>query len=515
MLDFPWGPTVFVRRPGLLFAACLISASAVPARAIGQDAEAGFVLFANATIVDGTGAPGFVGDLLIRDGRVAVVGPPGSISGSAGAARREVGGLVLAPGFIDIHNHSAQRIFDDPLATTQIAQGITTLVVGADGGSAWPIGDYLARIDSLRPAVDVATLVGHGTVRRAALGDDFRRTATDAEIADMATRVERGMREGAFGLSSGLEYDPGFYSSTGELIELARVAAEGGGFYMSHLRDEEEGLLAAVDEAIRIGREAGLPVQISHIKAGNASVWGKAAEVLARIQAANDAGLDVTADQYPYTAWQSGLAIIVRSRMFEDPDSVAAGIAAAGGGRRLQIVGFEADPELNGLRLDEIAGRKGLTEVEAYMWIMGLGGSGLIGHTMNEADVDAFMSSRWVMTASDGGVGGAHPRGAGTFPRVLRLYVRDRALITLERAVSRATSMPARRLGLTDRGTLTPGKRADLVLFDPATVADRSTFVDGARLPTGVESVWLGGIEVWAKGAPTGARPGRAVRRPS
>ena len=198
-LGSPWGWTGPALRPARVLAACLIFASAAPTRAIAQDAAPGFVLFTNATIVDGTGAPSFVGDLLIRDGRVSAVGAPGSISGSAGAERRDVGDLVLAPGFIDIHNHSAQGIFNDPLATTQIAQGITTLVVGAGGGSAWPIEDYLARIDALRPAVDIATLVGHGTVRRAALGDDFRRTATDAEIADMATRVERGMREGAFG----------------------------------------------------------------------------------------------------------------------------------------------------------------------------------------------------------------------------------------------------------------------------------------------------------------------------
>lgn len=479
------------------------------------DAPAGAVavLFTNATIIDGSGAPGYAGDLLIEAGRIAAVGAPGSIDAPPSAERRDLSGLVLAPGFIDIHNHSTTRLFDSPLATTQLAQGITTLVVGADGSSPWPISDYLGRIDELRPTVDVATLVGHGIVRGAVLGDEYRRTATDAEIADMTVRVERGMREGAFGLSSGLEYDPGFYSSTGELIALARVAADHGGFYMSHMRDEEEGLLDAVDEAIRIGREAGLPVQISHIKAGNASVWGRAPDVLERIREANEAGLDVTADQYPYAAWQSGLAIVVRSRMFSNPDSVAKGIEAAGGGSRLQIVAFEPEPELNGLRLDEIARLKEMTEVEAYMWIMENGGSGLIGHTMNEADVDTFMASEWVMTASDGGVRSAHPRGAGTFPRVLGHYARERGVLTLERAVARATSMPARRLGLTDRGVLRAGARADLTIFDPERVIDRSTFDDGTRQATGIESVWLGGVETWSAGEPTGARPGRALRR--
>ncbi|MXW55596.1 MAG: amidohydrolase family protein, partial [Gemmatimonadales bacterium] len=289
--------------------------------AMGAAEEPATVLFTNATLVDGTGAPGYVGDLLIEGGRIAALGAPGSVEAPPDAERRDLTGLVLAPGFIDIHNHSTTRLFDFPLAATQLAQGITTIVVGADGSSPWPISDYLGRIDELRPTVDVATLVGHGTVRSLVMDEDFRRTATDAEIADMTVRVERGMTEGAFGLSSGLEYDPGFYSSTGELIALARAAAGHGGFYMTHMRDEEEGLLEAVDEAIRIGREAGLPVQMSHIKAGNASVWGRAPDVLERIRRANEEEeLDVTADQYPYAAWQSGLAIVVRSRMFSNPD---------------------------------------------------------------------------------------------------------------------------------------------------------------------------------------------------
>ena len=239
-------------------------------------------------------------------------------------------GLVLAPGFIDIHNHSTERLFDWPLAETQLAQGITTIVVGADGSSPWPVADYLTRIDELRPTVDVATLVGHGTVRRAALGEDFRHTATDAEIADMSARVERGMREGAFGLSSGLEYDPGFYSSTGELIALARAAADHDGFYMTHMRDEEEGLLDAVDEAIRIGREAGLPVQISHIKAGNASVWGRAPDVLERIRRANEDGPRRDGGPVPVR----GVAVGARDhRPFADVRQPGLGGEGARGGR--------------------------------------------------------------------------------------------------------------------------------------------------------------------------------------
>ena len=497
------------RLAGVLIATAALAGGFAAAAA---QTDAPTRLLVNATIVDGTGTPSFVGDVLVRDGRIEAVGETGSIPAPAGSERVDLTGLVLAPGFIDVHNHSTRGILSEPLARSQLAQGITTLVVGADGSSPWPIAEYLASVDAARPALDVATLVGHGTVRRAVLGDDFRRTATDLEIAGMTERVARGMEEGAFGLSSGLEYDPGFYSSTGELIALARAAADAGGFYMSHMRDEEEGLIDAVAEAIRVGREAGLPVQISHIKAGNASVWGRAGDVLEMIAAANSEGLDVTADQYPYAAWQSGLAIVVRSRQFQNPDSVAAGIAAVGGADRLQIVGYGAEPDLNGMRLSEIAERKGLSDVDTYMLIMRNGGSGVIGHTMHDDDVDAFMLSRWVMTSSDGGIGSPHPRGAGTFPRVLGHYVRERGLIGIERAVQRATSMPARRLGLSDRGVIRVGARADLVAFDPSTIADRSTFENAGTLAVGVERVWVAGVEVWAHGAPTGARPGRAIR---
>ncbi len=495
-----------IRAFGVLAAGLLITASGLASQAPDR------VLLVDAMIVDGTGAAAYAGELLIEGVRIAAVGRTGELT--RGDARiEELGGQVLAPGFIDIHNHSTQRLARDPAATTQVAQGVTTVVVGADGGSPWPIAEYLDRIAALPPALNVATLVGHGTVRRRVMGDDYRREATPAEVDAMAGLVAAGMADGAFGLSSGLEYDPGFYSSTEELISLARVAAEHGGFYMSHMRDEEEGLLDAVAEAIRIGEAGGLPVQISHIKAGNASVCGKADEVLAMMQAARRRGLDITADQYPYTAWQSNLGIVVRSRQFQNPDEVAAGLAAAGGGERLQIVGYEANPSLNGLRLNQIAEGAGRSEVEMYMELMAGGGSGVIGHTMNEQDVVIFMSHPLVMTASDGGIGSAHPRGAGAFAQVLGHYTRELGLLTLERAVQRGTSMPARRLGLTDRGVIQAGAFADLVAFDPETVAALSTFTQPLLTAVGVRTTWVSGQAVWHDGAVAGERPGRILRR--
>lgn len=497
------------RRSRLLAALSLVALLSVtspdaPAQSLPR------TLLSNASIVDGTGAPPRPGELLIEGGRIAAIAAPGEL-GRDGAEIEDLGGLLLAPGFIDIHNHSTDRLSRDPGATTQVAQGVTTIVVGADGSSPWPIAEYLERIDNLPPAVNVASLVGHGTVRRRVLGGDFRREATAAEIQTMATLVDQGMAEGAVGLSTGLEYDPGFYSSTEELIALARIAARHGGFYMSHMRDEEEGLLDAVAEAIRIGEQAGLPVQISHIKAGNASVWGRSDEVLRLMEQARARGLDITADQYPYTAWQSGLGIVVRSRRFQDPDEVAAGLEAAGGGERLQIVGYDAEPAWNGLRLSEVAELSGRTEVETYMHLMASGGSGVIGHTMNEQDVARFMSHPLVMTASDGGIGSAHPRGAGAFARVLGHYTREQGLLSLTWAIQRGSSMPARRLGLHDRGIIRVGAVADLVAFDPQTIAARSTFTEPLLTAVGVHATWVNGRAVWRDGKVTGERPGRVL----
>lgn len=483
-----------------------------PSATTAQRLAAPRTLLRNALLVDGTGAAPKLSDVVIDGGHIVAIEPAGSIPLEAAAVLEDLAGLVLAPGFIDIHNHSTTRLRNDPLATTQVAQGVTTVLVGADGNSPWPIAAYLAEIDALHPTVNVGVMVGHGTIRRQVLGNDFRRPATREEITSMAAAVQRGMTDGAFGLSSGLEYDPGFYSNTEELIELARIAAQRGGFYMSHMRDEEEGVVGAINEAIRIGADAGIGVQISHIKMGNASVWGKASVALELIQQARRRGIDVTADQYPYTAWQSGLGIIVRSRRYSDPTEVALGLQAAGGAERLQITNYGHDPSVNGMRLNAIASRDGKTAVQMYSEMMRNGGAEIIGHTMSEDDVTAFMASPLVMTASDGGIGSTHPRGAGAFARVLGHYTRDLGVLTLERAVQRGTSLPAAKMGLLDRGVIRVGARADLVAFDPTTVADRSTFSQPLIAAIGVEKTWVSGILVWDAGTTTGARPGAALR---
>jgi N-acyl-D-amino-acid deacylase len=470
------------------------------------------LLLRNATIVDGSGAPAFAGEVGITGGRIVAVGAPGSVQTAPGAAVHDLDGLVLSPGFIDIHNHSDGAILRRPLAEVLLAQGLTTIVVGADGGSRWPIGAYLDEVDAARPALNVATTVGHGTVRLRVLGADQAREATSDEIGAMKDLVRQAMDEGAFGLSSGLEYDPGRFAATEELIALAGAAGERGGFYISHMRDEELYVMEAVDEVIRIGREAGLPVQISHIKMGDATAWGRSGETLDRMRGARAEGIDITADWYPYAASATTLALVVPSRNFEDAAQVEAGLEVRGGADRVQVTRYEPDASIEGLRLDEIAARWQTNPVDAYQRIMRNGGGSMISHSMQLADVNAFAADPLVMVCSDGGIGSAHPRGAGTFPRVLAHYVRELGILDLETAVHKMTMMPADRLGLADRGRIAVGAVADLVAFDPATVQDNSTFEQPELPASGIARVWVNGELVWDGGAPTGARPGAALR---
>ncbi|HJQ68745.1 MAG TPA: D-aminoacylase [Blastocatellia bacterium] len=463
-----------------------------------------------ASIIDGTGRRPFRANVRIEGDRITRVG---LFTPKPGEEVINARGLVLAPGFIDIHNHSEQGLDSDTAATTQIAQGITTLAVGPDGGSPWPVGDYLSAREQKRASVNVLAFVGHATVRYQVMGEDYNRRATDKEIQAMRELVERGMREGAFGLSTGLEYDVGRASSTEEVIELARTAARYGGIYMTHMRDEEEGVFTAIAEAIRIGREARLPVQISHIKMGNRNVWGKSRELIQIISRAKSSGIDITADCYPYTAWASTIAILVPSRRHEDPSAVETGLRNVGGADKVLITNCKAHPDYEGKTLEEIARENNSTPVLVYQQIIKDGGASVVCSSMSEADVEAFYRQPWVMVSSDGGIGSRHPRGAGTFPRVLGRFVREKRWLALTEAVRKMTSMPANRLGLSDRGVVRAGMKADLVLFDPKRVIDRSTFKEPQLLSEGVEQVFVNGESVWAAGRATDARPGVVIRK--
>ncbi|HLF10676.1 MAG TPA: amidohydrolase family protein, partial [Gammaproteobacteria bacterium] len=357
---------------------------------------------------------------------------------------------MIAPGFIDIHNHSDGALASEPALASQVSQGITTLAVGPDGGSPWPIADYFARLAAQPAAVNVLAFVGHATVRQRVMGKDYNRAATEQEIADMAKLVEQGMREGAVGLSTGLEYDVGHPATTDEVIALARVAARFRGLYMSHVRDEADDVMAAFTEAIAIGREAGIPVQISHIKLGTVGVWGQAEKAVELINAARHSGVDITADCYPYDAWSSTITVLIPSRRHEDPVAVKKGLDDVGGAGNVLVTSCRAHREYEGKTLEEISREQRVSAVEAYIQIVKDGGAGVVCRSIKDSDIKTFYRQLWVMVASDGQAGGRHPRGAGTFTRVLGRFVRERVWLTLEEAVRKMTAAPASRLGLND-----------------------------------------------------------------
>jgi N-acyl-D-amino-acid deacylase len=489
--------------------ALLLAATiAVPAAADSASAS-GCLVVTGARVADGSGKPLVSSAVRVCGDTIRDAGP--RVKAWKGERTLDGRGLVLAPGFIDVHNHSTGGLKTDPDAASQVSQGITTLVIGADGESPFPIREYLEARRTAPAAVNVMAMVGHATVRQKIMGDDFKRAATPDEVEKMAALVDTEMRDGASGLSSGLEYEVGSWSTTDELVGLARAAAKHGGFYMTHTRDEADKSMDAFAEAIAISERAGLPLQISHIKLGTTGVWGKSAEVFRMVAAAKKRGVDVTADCYPYEAWHANIEVIVPDKKYDDPASVKLGLDVLGGADRITITGCRAHHEWEGKNLAEIAKAEGTTPVALFSRIVKEGGADVIGHSMREEDVLAFYRQPWVMVASDGGIGSEHPRGTGTFPRVLGRFVCEKKLFPLEEAVRKMTSMPAKRMKLADRGTIRPGAKADLVLFDPKTVIDRSTFEKPAELSEGIRYVLVNGELVWEDGKGTGKRPGRVL----
>ncbi len=467
-------------------------------------------LIVNAQLADGTGAPLRKANVRVAYSHIVGIG---ELDPEKDEPTIDAKGLVLAPGFIDIHNHSEDGILTDPLAETQIAQGITSLVVGADGDSPWPIINWVRNVQQLHTAPNISLFAGHATIREQVMGKDYKRTATPPEIKMMELFLSQAMNQQALGLSSGLEYEVGGYSNTDELVALARVAAEHHGIYMTHIRDEADKSFEALEEEITIAERAHIPVEHSHIKLATVGMQGKAAAYINVINDARKRGVDLMADCYPYDAWHSNLKVLVPDKQYENPKSVAKALADVGGSSHITIAQFKPNPAYAGHTLADLAKAAHISDLNMFIRLIREGDAAnteatIICQSMIEPDIKAFFQQPWVMIASDGGIGSDHPRGAGTFPRVLGPYVREKQWLTLPEAIRKMTSLPAQRLGWKDRGIIREGMFADLVLFNPETVIDRSTYTNPTALPTGIEKVFVNGVLVWDNGKPTSAHPG-------
>jgi N-acyl-D-amino-acid deacylase len=471
------------------------------------------LLIVNGTVIDGTGVPPRPVSVRVRGDRITDVGP--ALGAAADDRVIDAAGLVVAPGFIDMHSHADRGVDENPEASTQVLQGITTAIVGQDGGGMLPVADFFASLERTRPAINYATSVGHGTVRGLVLGGDFKRAATPAEIETMKALVDRAMLDGAVGLSSGLEYDPGFYAQAREIIELAKVAARHGGFYSSHVRDEENSVFDAWREAIEVGRQARLPIEISHAKLASKPVWGKAAEALKLLADAKREGLTVMADWYPYTYWQSAIYVLIPDRDFENRGKWEVGLDEIGGPANVLITSYRPDPSFNGRTVAEIAAAAGKDPITLIIDMIRAAGPGIgvIGTSMTEPDLLQIFAHPQVLICSDGGLTGRHPRGYGAFPRVLARYVREQKAVSLQEAIAKMTGRAAAQAGLSSRGVLASGKMADIVVFDANAITDHGTARNPSEPPVGVRHVIVNGEIVLRDGQMTPARPGRALKK--
>ena len=525
------------RRPlvALSIAATLATATALPsAQAPPYD-----LLIRGGRIVDGTGGPWYRGNVAVRGDTIVAVGP--MVDGPAGRVI-DASGLVVSPGFIDIHTHARRGIFQVPTADNYVRQGVTTIFEGPDGGSPVPLAPFLAKVAATRITPNFAMFIGQGSIRGEVIGE-IDRPATAEEIEKMKALVRQGMEDGAFGLSSGLFYVPGAFSTTEEVIALAAEAGRMGGIYISHMRDEASGVVESVRETIRIGEEGRLPTQITHHKVIGPAYWGRSVDTLRLVNEARARGVDATIDQYPYTAsstsiqaalwpkWaqEGGREAIVgrlknpatRAKILAESVVIIRDERGGGDARNVPIASCGFDASLAGKTLADVRAMRGLAATlegaaEATAWIVEQGGCSGIFHAIGEEDLVRILKHPATMIGSDGevpifGQASPHPRSYGTFVRVLGVYAREKSVITLEEAVRKMTSFPAARTGLADRGVLRPGMKADIAVFDPATVKDTATFDKPHQYAVGVPYVIVNGEVAFEGGAMTAARPGRVL----
>ena len=499
------------------------------------------VVLKGGNVYDGNGTDPYIADIGINEDTIAYIG---NINNDQSDSVIDISGLDVSPGFIDVHTHldPIKRI---PDATSHVMQGVTTALGGPDGGGPWPLGEYLDTLELLDLGMNVAFLTGHNTIRRTVMELD-NRAPSEEELEQMKDLIGQAMREGAFGISTGLKYLPGAFSEIEEVIELSKVAAGLGGIYTSHLREEGLGLIEGVQEAIQIGAEAEIPIVLTHHKAIGMPMWGASVRTLAMVDSARELSIDVMIDQYPYTASYTGISVLIPAwaraggqeefeKRMKDPvlrDSIEAGTAFnimndRGGNdlRRVQFSRTPWDSTLSGKTLHDWALRRELepnaeTGAKLVLEAQLTGGGTAIYHAINDEDVRRIMQHPMTMIASDGrltnlGEGWPHPRWYGTFPKVLGHYTRDEGVLDLPTAVMKMTSLPADRLGLGKRGRLAAGKIADIVVFDSESIADMSTFEDPHHYPEGIHIVMVNGAITVMNGEMQKTRNGRVLRGPS
>ncbi len=530
-----------------LVAALLLTACGADTGTSPEVSERVDILIRNARVVDGTGSPWFFSDVAVDDGRIVALAPSVDLDADTVI---DAAGRMLTPGFIDIHTHveaSASRsgLEGLPRADNFLLDGVTTIVTGNCGGSEVDIAAYRNRLEGL--GINVATLIGHNSVRRAVMGYDDR-APTAEELAEMQALVETAMREGAVGLSTGLLYVPGTYATTEEVVALAQSAAKHGGLYASHIREQGAKLHDSINEAIQVGQQANTRVQISHLKVKGRTRWGSIGDAISLIDEWRDQGVDVVVDAYPYERASTNLGVnLPRWAVAGSAEDIAARIEDAETRDRMKaemlaklvddgygdysyatVAYFAADPELNGMTISEVSAARGRDpgpegDIDTIFEMMIEGGqagtrygASMVYHYMSNDDVDTIFRYPNSAVASDGGVvdfgrGQPHPRSYGTNARVIADYVRGRAVLTLEDAVRRMTSLPARTFGFSDRGIIRPGMVADLVLFDPDRVTDVATFTDPHQYSEGFDYVIVNGVATVADGDITDERPGRFV----
>lgn len=504
----------------LAYLTILLAAAACSPRSDGTS----FVI-TNAAIIDGTGSARVTGAVRVKG---AVIAEVGDVTPMRGERVIDAKGLVLAPGFVDTHSHSDSDLREDSTALAAVTQGITTIVGGQDGGSRRDLTAWFANVEATPAPVNVASYSGHGSIRRRVMGDDYKRAATAAEVDSMRALLSADLAAGALGLSSGLEYDPGIYSSSDEVIALAKVTAAAGGRYISHIRSEDFAFWKAIDEIIRIGREARLPVQVSHAKLAMRDLWGRADSLVKVLDAARASGIDITADIYPYLYWQSTITILFPKRDFENRAAANFALTQTTTPGGLLLARYRPNPSYEGKTLAQVAAERGVDSVTALIDLIrdaermdalltpdsgDVHVESIIATSMVEEDVAKIMQWPHTNFCTDGSLVGSHPRGFGSYPRILGRYVREQGVMSLETAVHKASALAAQHMGIKDRGTIATGQAADLVLFDPATIIDRATPAAPHEPSTGVSRVWVNGVEVLVDGRPTAARAGKVIRR--